>query len=187
LPHRRERLIDWMVRSRIVDRAVVIVSWCAVITVLVTAVLVVTPRLRWWQRGSPDLVYERGTRIDLPPRLYDNAEVTAVLFVRGSCAVCQETKPLYADVVRELRAIPSVKVMAVLAAPLRDEDAEYAAALGLDRSESVAIELTGLKVRRVPTLAIVTRDGTIVDSWEGAPPLSERSGFASTVRASVQH
>jgi hypothetical protein len=172
-----------MNRTGLVGRASLIISWCAVTVVVMSVLLLQMPRLASWLGAGPDPVaYDRGDRIDLPPELYAASDFTALLFVRSDCVVCQETKTLYAEVVRELKTVPGAGILAVIGAPRRDDDTSYAEELGLDATESASVEFTSLRLRRVPTLVIVDRAGSIIRSWEGAPPLAEQHDFAASVR-----
>jgi hypothetical protein len=170
-----------MSRAKPVDRVVLVVTGGAVLLVLATAVLVATP-LRSWFHRSP-VAYQRGDRIDLPATLYEAGEFTTFLFARSDCGVCQETKTVYAQVIAELRSSGSTKVVLVGRASHHDEDAVYAAALGLEVTEYAPAEFGRLRLRHVPTLVVVDRTGTIIGAWEGAPPRSERHDFGARVKS----
>ena len=174
-------------RTTLLDRASLLVSCCAVTIVALTVLALQTPRLASWLGVRPDAIaYDIGGPIDLPPRFFAASDVTALLFVRANCAVCQETKAMYADVVRAVKATPGARVLAVIGVPVRPEDAAYASELGLGATEQMPVDLASLRLRRVPTLIIVNRDGLIIRSWEGAPAMSERHDFARTVRSFAQ-
>jgi hypothetical protein len=155
--------------------------------VVATVFVLRTPQLSSWLGAGDPVAYDEGDRIDVPSPLYARSDVTALLFVRSNCAVCQDTKPLYAEVIRELRTLPGAAILAVIRRPVQGEDTAYAAELGLDATEYAAIDFTSLRLRRVPTLVIVDRTGRIVHAWEGAPPVPDRDGFAATVRSFYPH
>ena len=121
---------------------------------------------------KPQLAYESGMAIDTPAEWYQGAPYTLLLFARASCAACQSAEPFFKRLIHDIGS--TVRVVLVTSAGEADEDARYARQLGL-ATQSIRTAVPGLKVRVTPTLVLVDRQGTIMDTWEGVGPPEKQS------------
>jgi hypothetical protein len=114
--------------------------------------------------------YVTGQRIDVPRDLYDNRDATLLLFARSSCRACEDAKPAFAALTAEA-ATKHLQVRLVLQAEGGSEatDSRLVAGLGLSSDQVRHLEFEGLQLERVPAVAVVIRDGTIVSFVEGIP------------------
>lgn len=55
----------------------------------------------------------------------------------------------------------------------RTEAIAYEVSVGLDRTALIAIDLSATRVRRVPTLVLIDRSGTVLSDWESPLPQNE--------------
>jgi len=111
--------------------------------------------------------YVAGDRIDLPAELYGATPATLFIFARSTCSSCQRAQPVLAAAVHALRATPGVAIRLV---PTRAPDADelgYARAIGLREADVTPVTMAQLRLRVVPTVVLVDREGRIRFSVEG--------------------
>jgi len=113
--------------------------------------------------------YVRGERIDVPASLYETSPHTLVLFARSDCGACQHIKPWLAQTIGTLEQKTGTRVVMVATNARLDDEIAYAAEIGLARDRVVPLASTSLKVRQVPTLVLVDRQGSVLYSLDGAP------------------
>jgi hypothetical protein len=172
--------------NHIIGRAAMMLIAASIVVTIATLIVVAVPAVRNRLIATHDPVaYAVGDRIDLPDRLYAGSDYTAVLFARASCAVCQQGRRLFAAMLADLRRREGVRVVLVTGTTDRDEDRAYAMDLGLRDHEHESVDLGVLHLRRVPTLVIVNRHGTVIGAWEGMPMAAEQSAFESAVRSAI--
>ncbi|HEX5217100.1 MAG TPA: conjugal transfer protein TraF [Vicinamibacterales bacterium] len=150
------------------DRFVARVAIGAVL--LAIAVVSSTAFVAWWQlrARATHLSYVVGETIDVPSRLYAQAERTLILFVRASCDVCQAEAPALMNMVDRLKAFPTaVPTVVVTGSASPDPDREFARSFRNAAHEHIAFET--LKVRTVPTIVLVDHRGAILFAQEGRP------------------
>jgi thiol-disulfide isomerase/thioredoxin len=117
--------------------------------------------------------YPVGGRIDVPPSVYDASPYTVVLFARSTCVFCQRARPLFAKLAADVAEDPSVRMVMVSSPSGRTGDLEYARSVGLDESRIVVLDPRSLRLKTVPTLVLVDRQGQVRYSHEGMPTAAD--------------
>lgn len=111
--------------------------------------------------GSSNAAYAVGERIDVDRALYAKTPFTVLLFARSTCRACVLSKPLMAAVVAALHGKATVRL--VLAMPDASEDSlEFAREIGLSSDAVVTVKPGTLRLRTVPTIAVVSQSGIII-------------------------
>jgi hypothetical protein len=110
--------------------------------------------------------YAVGERVDVPAALYQGSSPTLLVFARNSCSACQRGKAGFARVTYELRRHPA-NVVVVTSQAHRDDEIPYARDLGLDESHVIGLDLSGLRLKVVPTLVLVDDEGQVRFTSEG--------------------
>lgn len=133
-----------------------------------------------WRRalgiGAADQpAYAVGDRIDVPPKLYDSAPLTLLLFARSECSGCQSAKPAFAGLVSALREHDTVRVILTVAEGTEPGERQYLHDLGLDNSRLATLDFGRLVLRRVPAMVLVDRTGTVRYSLEGPPSVLDQA------------
>jgi len=142
----------------------------AVASLLLVAATAVYPVVRArLNGGSTETGYLTGERIDVPAPVYERASHTLVIFAESGCGACQRLKPLLAALVRTVGQTSTAAVAMVTTASDPDAQLRYASEIGLDKSRVTALDLTALRLKRVPTLAVVSPDGQVRYAHTGAP------------------
>ena len=146
----------------------------AVASVLLVAATAVYPVIRARLAGHDTAAsYSAGEHIDVPASVYERAPHTLVVFAESACGACQRMKPMLAALVRAAGQISSAEVVMVSPANDRDAQLRYASEIGLDNSRVTALDLTALRLRSVPTVAVVSPDGRVQYAHTGAPTSRE--------------
>jgi len=146
-------------------------AFCGLLVATTLAYPFVRARIGW---AAAPTGYAVGDTIDLPAAAFRGAPHTLVVFVRASCAVCQQMTPLLTTILSRVSEHPSMRVL--LVTPATDGDAEHAFAdeIGIAREQRVALDLTLLRVTRVPTVVVVNERGKIEYVHIGKPSSAER-------------
>jgi peroxiredoxin len=150
-----------------------------------TVVAVAWPRITHSLGVKPavrEAAYRTGQTIDVPADWYQNAPYTMVLFARANCGACQNAQPFFKQLANGLKGRAAV----ILAGSEQDreEDSEYARALGL-KDPAIRITPAGLKVRLTPTLVLINRRGEILGAWEGVGPVEQQSTIAKAIDRAI--
>jgi hypothetical protein len=123
-------------------------------------------------RSSPGtgLSYLAGQRIDVPPDLYAGAEASLLLFARSSCGACEAAQPAFAALMNAATT-SQVQVRLILQTEggSNATDNRLIAGLGLASDQVRHLEFKRLRLKRVPAVALVGRDGKISRFAEGIP------------------
>ena len=142
----------------------------AVLAVLATVAIAASPSVRLvLGLGADAPSFVPGDTLDLPETVRSPAARTLVIFADATCGVCEQGKGLLADVVSSATAVPDLSVRLVTGTAWPDSQRAYARALNLDDSAWATADLHRMKVRRVPTIVLIDRDGAVIQSWDGLP------------------
>jgi hypothetical protein len=140
------------------------------LAVIATVVVAASPSVRLALGVGADAPsFVPGDTLDLPDALRSPAGRTLVIFADATCRVCERGKGLLADVVSSATAVPDLSVRLVTGTAWPDSQQAYVRALSLDDSAWATADLHRMKVRRVPTVVLIDRDGTVIQSWDGLP------------------
>lgn len=141
--------------------------------VLATLALVVFPRLRaFLPLDHSRRTYAIGSHVDVPSSLYDGANHTLLVFVRASCAACQDAKPVLSRLIAELAGF-DIQVRVLAPAETREQQGPYIASLGLHPAAFVPTQFRDTRLRVVPTTLLVDHRGVILQATEGTRELEE--------------
>ena len=171
-----------MSSERLFGRFAVVLVLACVTVVAATVLAARSPAVRTYFGLRPPPAYAVGASIDLPDRLYRSSPHTLFIFVRSSCAACQAAKPVLAALAPRLRQTPTDIVMIISGAHAGDE-AVYAHDLGVDAAHLVALDLSGLRVKLLPTVVLVNRSGQVLYSVEGVPTAVDQQRFLQAAAA----
>jgi hypothetical protein len=165
----------------LVGGAIVTVTVGCVTAVVGTAGWLAMPAIRAQMGLAPPPVqsYAVGTRIDVPPSVYEASSYTVVLFAESNCGVCQRVTPWLSRVLDQFRQRPGMHLVMVTADGHMTDELQYAEHLGLEKGSVVPLDLRSLHVRLVPTLVVVDRRGMVRYSQEGAPSSEPEATLAA--------
>lgn len=144
---------------------------CA-IGVTLGCIIVIAWSILVLRKPPPDegAVFEIGRHVGMPPVFYENAALTALVFVRSTCGACQESAPFLRDFLaaagRRGIGLTTVTLANDLGAPA------YATRIGSERGQVVSLSLEqylALPVNSVPAVVIVNRAGLVVMQFTGKP------------------
>ena len=155
-------------RDALLGRVALLFAAACVSVVAATVLMFALPAVRDYLSGRPSsIAYVEGDVIDLHRSTYGSNANTVFLFSRSSCAACQASKPVMTAIVADLARLPDVHVVLVTGGGSPEEERVFAVELGIDSSDIHPIDLTGLRVRVVPTMVLVDRTGRILMAREG--------------------
>jgi hypothetical protein len=153
-----------------IRRVAVLAAAGTVLAVLATVAAAASPSVRRALGvGGATPSFVPGDALDLPEGIRSPADKTLVIFADATCGVCEQGKGLLADIVRGAGAVPNVSVRLVTGSAWPDSQRGYARALSLDDNAWASADLRRLKVKRVPTVVLIDRDGSVIQSWDGLP------------------
>jgi thiol-disulfide isomerase/thioredoxin len=142
-----------------------------VVTVGVLAMPAARARLGWAPNRTTS--YAVGGRIDVPTAVYGADPYTVVLFARSTCAFCQRAKPLFTKLVADLAESHSARMVMVSSPSGGTGDVDYAKSVGLEADQLVVLDPVSLRLKTVPTLVLVDRQGQVRYSHEGMPTAAD--------------
>ena len=110
--------------------------------------------------------YPVGSMLDLDPSAFAGSPYTLVIFGRSSCAACQSAVGSITDLGDQIRSRHDIRLILATEFPDLPSEQAYARSLGLERSRVIRIDRP-IKLRSVPTLALVNPSGRILFSQAG--------------------
>ncbi len=138
----------------------------AVVAITVGVLLMPSVRAKLGFPSAGAKTYAVGERVDVPPALYQSSAATLLLFARNTCSACQKAKVAFARVAARLRE-RSTNVLVVANVNHRADEIPYVRDLGLDESHLVEVDFNDLRLKVVPTLVLVDREGRVHYTSEG--------------------
>jgi len=153
------------VRARRVALAVMVGS---VLVLAGTGVVGWTPALAKKLGWSPAATasYVRGEIIDVPRAVFERDEHTLVVFASSTCGACVRSRGAFRAVASDLRG-SATRLVLLTPASMRSCQQAFAGARGLEANEHLAIDLSKLRVRSLPTVVLVDRTGRVLYAKEG--------------------
>jgi hypothetical protein len=152
----------------------------SLVLVAVTAIVLARPGLRDAVGLGPAAAYAAHSRIDVPPEAYQASPYTVVIFARSTCAVCRSAVPFLTTLVREAAA-HGVAARLISGTPDARDEVAFAETFGLGGGAIVGADFRSLRVKRVPTIVLVDRDGVIHSAREGAIPAAAQAEWLRTL------
>jgi hypothetical protein len=156
--------------------------------VLLTAIVLFLPAVlvRLGLRAEATSAYPVDSVIDVGPDLYEGSTYTLIVFARSTCDVCQKVRPLIADLVTATGRSTEFGRRLVAVAGLAPDELRFAESLGFDHSEIVDRGEKQLRVRTVPTIVVVSRDGRVLFSTDRADRPEQFQEGAALLRRLVR-
>ena len=119
-----------------------------------------------------------GTKLSLPNVDWSKSDKNLVLALSTRCHFCSESTPFYQKLAQLKTGRGDVRLIAAL--PQKVEEAQaYLSEHNLSVDEVRQTSLDTIDVRGTPTLVLVDRNGTIVDSWKGKLPPEKETEVAT--------
>lgn len=157
--------------DKFLSRLAVTLSVALVVLLAGTVAVLAWPRvasaLHFTSRRAP--AYSTGQRVDAPAEWYGGSKYTLILFARSECGACDRAKPFFRSLVSRVKATGARVVLAGVD-PNGKPDSAFAEAIGVEARDVRTSKPRELKVALVPTLLVVTPDGTIAGVWDYIGP-----------------
>jgi hypothetical protein len=168
-----------------VDRAVHrgAIAVISVILAIVTLTSLVLANPSWRDRARRQLgwttYFAVGSASGLPPEWHESAKPTVVIFVSGACAACRQASPFH----RALRSSGQGAGLRVVTAltSTSDDPAAYAGSESQSPHDVVRFDATGSRLRLIPTILIIDRNGVVIEEKEGVLPEAEQHALIARV------
>jgi peroxiredoxin len=158
-------------------------------SLVLTGAFVVSADLRRWVGIGPQPeppAYTAGETIDIDAAVYRDHPLTLVVFGRSTCPACRRAGAFYRELIADAatRGIP-----AWLATPLSDmtTEAAYAVELGVPETHVLHTPPGSIKLRSVPALAVVDKNGIIRHIWFSVPDELAQPAMRATIGALSGH
>jgi hypothetical protein len=147
--------------------AVGIIAFCAlglVATALAGFAPAIKTSLGW--SSAERAAYVPGDSIDVPRDFYDKNDQTLLVFASGTCGACLRSASSLGKMAEELRG-SRTRFLLVTPAIRHVDQQTLVSAASLHTAESVALDLTTLRLKNVPTFVLVNQAGRVLYSREG--------------------
>lgn len=170
--------------DRAVGRAALAATVGLLLVVAATITIIVSPTARERLRellGWTPPSYQVGDASSLPSAWRDAPGHTVLIFVTSNCDACRRSLPFHQAIAGAVGARPDLHLRIVLTSP-GDDEAAYAAAIGVRADQVTRINARGTRLRRVPTILIVDRQGIVVEKKEGVLPETEQHALIEKLR-----
>lgn len=131
-------------------------------------------------RKKPDRL-QPGSSVKVEGIEWQQSEQTLVLALSTSCHFCSESAPLYQKIARERGN--GTRIIAVFPQDTGNS-AEYLHRLAVNVDQVVQAPLGSIGVSGTPTLILINRNGSVLDSWIGKLPAVEESKLMSRISPS---
>lgn len=155
-------------------------------SVTVTAVAMAMPSVRntlGIGPGAPKASYTAGQSIDLPSQAYSQAPHTLAIFFRSDCGACERMKLF----LQRLAARDSTRVRVLgIAGQTTRENSAFIRQLGLEEDHLITLDLTRLRVSRVPTFVLLDQSGRVEAAFEGIPSAQDQEDLLRRVTSLSQ-
>jgi thioredoxin-related protein len=120
-----------------------------------------------------------GTKISLPGIDWSKSDRTLLLALSTGCHFCSESAPFYQNL--EQQKLNDVRLLALFPQPVEDGRI-YLNKLGVSVSEIVQSPLASVGVSGTPTLLLIDKQGTVINSWIGKLPDDEQEKVIAQIR-----
>lgn len=168
----------------ILERLPVAVIAVALVLLLGTLAMAVSPRFRALLRPAALAAYQVGDQFEGPTFVTQSAR--ALVVVAGpNCGATERAHTFLADAVSAATAAGD-SVWLFTSEAAHPEIEPYAARLGIDARHIVAVDPSATKIRIMPTLALVNRRHIVLRFWEGAPDTVTGEAILTTLRTDAR-
>jgi thiol-disulfide isomerase/thioredoxin len=111
---------------------------------------------------------------------YARSDRTLVLFLSTKCKFCKMSAPFYTELARKLRGNGRRRVVAVFPQASAAVD-EFKSAQSLACETIPDVQFSEFGVSGTPTMLLVSRDGTVIQAWAGAPDERTKKAIVSAI------
>lgn len=115
-----------------------------------------------------------GTKLALPGVDWGKGDRTLLMVLATNCRFCTESAPFYQQLAQEKARRGHGAIIAILPQGA-DEAKKYLDDHGIAVDEIKQATLISIGVRATPTLLLVDRTGSVIDSWVGKLPAEKES------------
>jgi Redoxin len=119
-----------------------------------------------------------GTKLSLSGVDWGKSSRTLLMVLSTNCRYCTESAPFYQRIAQEKAGHGDVSLVAVLPQSA-NEATEYLTNHGIVVDDIKQASSVDISVRGTPTLIIVDRAGSVVDSWVGKLPAEKENEVLS--------
>lgn len=120
---------------------------------------------------------QTGSQLEIAGQDWRESEKTLVMVLSNTCRYCIESTAFYQRLAAENKDRGAVRLVAVMPQAL-EESSDYLKANDISVDGLYHARPADLQVSGTPTLILVDRTGTIIDSWVGKlPPEKENEVF----------
>lgn len=121
-----------------------------------------------------------GTRLSLPGLDWGKSDKTLLLVLSADCRYCTESAPFYRRLAEQRGGRQDVRLIAVLPQGVGTAR-QYLGGLGVAVDEIAQATPAALNARATPTLIVVDRTGSVVQSWVGMLPAEKEAEVVRTL------
>jgi len=172
----------------VVGRLGVAVAVVCATVVTVTAVAMAMPSVRTSLGLGPapeKPSYVAGQAVDFSSDVFGQASHTLAIFFRSDCGACERMKPYLARLTSRSSGL-TLRVVAVTGITNSLDSLSFAKGIGLDESRLITMDLTTLRLKRVPTIMLIDRAGRIEIALEGIPSAQDEESLLRRVTSLSQ-
>jgi thioredoxin-related protein len=114
-----------------------------------------------------------GTKLSLPGLAWDKGSQTLLIVLSTNCHYCTESAPFYQRLVQQKARRKDIHLVAILPESA-GEAQKYLSAQGISVDEIRQSAPNAVYARSTPTLILVDRTGSVIETWVGKlPPQKE--------------
>lgn len=165
------------------SRSIELIANIAIITVAILLSYVLVKRYVFEPGRAEPLVsanqHLRSQKINLSGVDWSKSEKTLVLAISSVCHFCTESAPFYRQLAE---AHEGTRLVAVLPQTI-EEGKLYLNKLRVNIDEVIQAPLSSIDVNGTPTLMLVDRNGTVIDTWVGRLPAVREAEILAYVKA----
>jgi hypothetical protein len=152
---------------------------------LIVASIVVLGQYGYRMINRPDVQWKHavdpGYRVrDSKELRFSSAPRTILVMTSHTCEYCVAIMPFYKSAVNAARGHGTRVIALTWENP--DENRRFLASNGIAVDAVVSGRASGVQVKGVPSLMLVRRDGSVIDSWSGQP---RDKSYAHVVLAAI--
>lgn len=168
----------------ILERLPVAVIAVALVLLIGTVAMAVSPRVRAWLRPAELAAYQVGDQFEGPAFVTQSAR--ALVVVAGpNCGATERAHAFLADAVSAATAAGDTAWLFTSEAT-HPEIAHYAARLGIDAKHIVAVDPAATKLRVMPTVALLDRNHTVLNFLQSAPDAEAGEALLRALRTGAR-
>ena len=162
-----------------------VVITVALVLVLGTLAMGVSPRLRAFLMPAAPVAYSPGDRFEGPARVTAQSAKTLVVVAGPNCGATERAEAFLAEAVAAATAA-GLSVWLYTPEAAHPEIGRYAAGLGISDQQIVAVDPASTRLQVMPTLALLDRDHAVVNFWPRVPDTETGDAILHTLRADVR-